>query len=99
MTTGEVHESITTERELAYTTVMTILTRLWEKGELSRHKEGRSYTYEPVVGRDERIAQRMQDVLAAAGDPRLALNSFAASLSKTQRSALRQALEQERRER
>jgi predicted transcriptional regulator len=31
--------------EVAYTTVMTVLTRLWKKGELTRQKEGRTYLY------------------------------------------------------
>ncbi|MFB7511435.1 BlaI/MecI/CopY family transcriptional regulator, partial [Streptomyces broussonetiae] len=37
--------------ELAYTTVLTILSRLYDKGMLVRHREGRGYAYEP--GRDE----------------------------------------------
>ena len=33
------------KNELAYTTVMTVLTRLYKKGVLSRKKEGRQYLY------------------------------------------------------
>lgn len=40
------------DRALAYTTVMTILVRLHEKGYLRRTKEGRHYRYEAAV--DER---------------------------------------------
>lgn len=92
MTTGAVHEVVAADRRLAYTTVMTILTRLWEKGELTRHKQGRAYAYEPVVGREQRVAQRMQAVLGAAADHALALNAFADSLPDDQRAALRKAL-------
>ena len=39
-------------RQLAYTTIMTILERLARKGVVGRHKVGRSFVYEPLVGRD-----------------------------------------------
>ena len=43
MTPRDVHEVITTSRrQLAYTTVMTILVRLWEKGMLEREPRGRA---------------------------------------------------------
>ena len=35
------------KKKLAYTTVMTILTRLYEKGFVKRHKESRQYLYSP----------------------------------------------------
>lgn len=92
MTPGEVHEVVAADRTLAYTTVMTILARLWEKGELTRSKQGRAYAYEPVAGREERIAQRMRAVLGAAEDHTLALNAFADALADEQRAALRNAL-------
>lgn len=38
-----------TERKLAYTTVMTILVRLHEKGYTSRTQTGRTYTYEAAM--------------------------------------------------
>ena len=37
------------ERQLAYTTVMTILVRLHEKGLVTRQKEGRLYRYSAAV--------------------------------------------------
>lgn len=92
MTPGAVHEVVAADRTLAYTTVMTILTRLWEKGELTRRREGRAYAYEPVVSREQRVAQRMQAVLGAAEDHALALNAFANALPDEQRAALRKAL-------
>ena len=38
-------------RDLAYTTVMTVLTRLHNKGILSRKKEGRQFLYQPESGK------------------------------------------------
>jgi predicted transcriptional regulator len=87
-----VHEVVAADRELAYTTVMTILTRLWEKGELTRRKQGRSFAYQPVVGREQRVAERMRAILSATEDHTLALNAFADSLREEERAALRRAL-------
>lgn len=39
----------TTHRKLAYTTVMTILVRLHEKGYVSRSQGGRTYTYQATM--------------------------------------------------
>jgi predicted transcriptional regulator len=46
----------------AYTTVSTLLTRLAEKGLLSRHKEGRNFSYRAVVGREEFLHTRVAAV-------------------------------------
>ena len=44
-TVREVFEQLTTGRDLAYTTVMTVMDRLWRKGLLSRDLRGRAYQY------------------------------------------------------
>ena len=43
---------------LAYTTVMTVMARLAEKGILTRRKQGRGYVYEPAVRDAAEIAVR-----------------------------------------
>jgi predicted transcriptional regulator len=55
-----VRERLYPRRDLAYTTVMTMLDRLVRKQAVSRRKEGRSFVYTPVVTRDEirRLAVR-----------------------------------------
>jgi predicted transcriptional regulator len=45
-------------RPLAYTTVMTVMARLAEKGVLLRRKAGRGYLYEPAVHDAAEIAVR-----------------------------------------
>jgi predicted transcriptional regulator len=55
---------------LAYTTVMTVMTRLAEKDVLRRVKDGRGYLYEPAVSDEAGIAVR--DVLRDFGDSALA---------------------------
>jgi predicted transcriptional regulator len=41
----------------AYTTIMTTLDRLYRKGLLLRHKQGRAFAYEPQWGRDELLSE------------------------------------------
>jgi len=47
-TVADVRERILEDRDVAYTTVMTVLKTLAEKGYLEYHKEGRSYVYAPA---------------------------------------------------
>ncbi len=47
-TVADVRERILEDRDVAYTTVMTVLKKLADKGYLDYHKEGRSYVYQPA---------------------------------------------------
>lgn len=58
------------EPKLAYTTVMTVLTRLADKGILDRHQQGRGYVYVPAVTGPAGIAVR--EVLRDFGDAAVA---------------------------
>ena len=44
-TVREVHDSLSDARELAYTTIMTVMTRLHSRGLLEREKDGRAFVY------------------------------------------------------
>jgi predicted transcriptional regulator len=48
----DVREVLTRNRNLAYTTVMTVLERLTRRGGVSRKKVGRSFVYAPAVTRE-----------------------------------------------
>ena len=61
----DVHKVLETRRELAYTTVMTTITRLFQKELLTRHKKGRRYMYVPVMTRAEFIAAMTREVLSS----------------------------------
>ncbi|MDP8959704.1 MAG: BlaI/MecI/CopY family transcriptional regulator [Actinomycetota bacterium] len=91
-TPGEVQEALTPERDLAYTTVMTVLVRLWQKGLLERHRDGRAYAYHPVESREEWAARRMGQLLAAAGNRSQALGHFLQALGAPERAQLRRLL-------
>ena len=78
--------------DLAYTTVMTILTRLWQKRLVVRKRRGRAFAYEPAVSEAELTARRMHESLSASSDPKAALVTFVGSLSRPQARALRALL-------
>jgi predicted transcriptional regulator len=83
-------------RELAYTTVMTVLDRLAKKGFVRRQRDGRAWQYEPVNSREGYVAQLMLDALALTGDRDAALTRFAREVSVPEAEVLSQALEQAR---
>lgn len=49
----EVRVSVSRNRPLAYTTVLTLLDRLSRRGAVSRRKEGRGFRYQPSIDRDK----------------------------------------------
>src|SRR5271170_7638347 len=51
-TVRDVREILVGSRNLAYTTVMTVLDRLERRGGVSRRKHGRSFVYAPKVSQD-----------------------------------------------
>lgn len=94
---GEVHAVVNRRRRLAYTTIMTTMTRLWEKGRLDRRRRGRAFEYRPCLDRTEYAAHRMNEFLSEAGDPRSALTHFVSAMDPTEVAALRRVLNQRRR--
>ena len=94
VTPGQVHDELRRTRNLAYTTAMTILVRLYRKGLLEREPAGRAFAYRPRVSRDQWAAGRMNDALTSAGDASLALAHFVESLPADQVDELRNALRQ-----
>lgn len=52
-TVRDVHESLMTRRDLAYTTVMTTMARLASKGLLARDTSGLAHRYHATVSREE----------------------------------------------
>lgn len=79
-------------RELAYTTVMTVLDRLAGKGMVQREREGRAWRYRAAASREAYIAQLMLDALDLGGSRDAALVRFARSVTGTEAEVLRAAL-------
>jgi predicted transcriptional regulator len=75
--------------ELAYTTLTTVLTRLWEKGRLDRDRRGRSFLYKPVRSEAEHRAAAMRNSLGHAADRGAVLSSFVDALDADDLDVLR----------
>jgi predicted transcriptional regulator len=90
LTPGEVRDRLGCG--LAYTTVVTILSRLHAKGVLTRAKAGRAYTYIPVADEPGLAARRMQRVLDGQADREMVLARFVSGLSAADESLLRRML-------
>ena len=82
-----------TERDLAHTTVMTVLERLAKKGFALRERDGRAWLYQAAASREAYVTELMLSALDQAGDRQAALAGFARSVSDAEARALRTALE------
>ncbi|MER7365578.1 BlaI/MecI/CopY family transcriptional regulator [Nonomuraea wenchangensis] len=80
------------DRDLAPTTVMTVLDRLTRKGFLHRTRDGRAWRYQPAESRDAYIAELMLEALGMTGDRSAALTRFAQAVSGPEADILRRAL-------
>jgi predicted transcriptional regulator len=96
LTPGEVHEILTARRPLAYTTVMTILVRLWQKGRVQRQRDGRAFVYRPHLSREQHAATRMGQLLTGVADRPAVLSHFLSALPAADRAQLRRILRSER---
>lgn len=79
---------------LAYTTVITILTRLLAKGVVSRERSGRSFAWLPVSDEAGLAAHRMRRVLDGERDREAVLASFVTGLGPDDERLLRDLLGQ-----
>lgn len=78
--------------ELAYTTVITILTRLLGKQAVTRSRSGRSFLWTPVADEAGLTALRMRRLLDERDDRDAVLSSFVSALSPHDERVLRSLL-------
>lgn len=92
-TVREVHEELAREREIAYTTVMTVLQRLARKRLALEAREGRAYLYRSTASRGSVTADLMREALDGAGpaDRTQALTLFVQNALPTDVAVLRDA--------
>ncbi|MBT0568205.1 BlaI/MecI/CopY family transcriptional regulator [Williamsia sp. CHRR-6] len=96
-TVRQVHEAISRDRELAYTTVMTVLQRLAKKKLVSQIRDDRAHQYTPTRRREDMVAGLMVDALREADETtsrHAALVSFVGRVGADEANALRQALDE-----
>ena len=87
-------------RDIAYTTVMTTIVRLYDKGLLRRTRDGRRYLYSPKLTREEFLQSTAREVLDGAVGGQQALAMLAEKVSDASAAELDEleALIRQRRE-
>ncbi len=93
-TVREVLDCFVGEREIAYTTVMTVLDRLSKKGLVTRVRDGRAWRYRPAGSREALTAQTMRRTLEEMDvtDRRTALLHFLDGATEGEIADLKDAL-------
>ncbi|MFD5426693.1 BlaI/MecI/CopY family transcriptional regulator [Streptomyces sp. NPDC127084] len=92
VTVREVLEDLQQERSIAYTTVMTVMDNLHQKGWVRREVEGRAYRYTAVSTRAAYSAALMNEAWSKSDNPAAALVAFFGMMSPEQREALQDAI-------
>ncbi|BCB83147.1 hypothetical protein Psuf_004600 [Phytohabitans suffuscus] len=92
LTPGEVRERLDPSLALSYSTVVTTLTRLYEKDAVTRHRDGRAYRYGALDDAAALVARRMSHLLAAEPDHVPVLRRFVRSLNADDEQTLRDLL-------
>lgn len=76
----DVHETLSRDRDLAYTTVMTVLDRLAKKNLVLRSLEGRAWLYRPARSRVSSVTAEVVELLSRLSpDERVAVLAAAAA--------------------
>ncbi|MFC5591647.1 BlaI/MecI/CopY family transcriptional regulator [Sporosarcina soli] len=94
----QLNENQDDQKEYAYTTIMTVMSRLVEKGVLKKEKSGRKYLYQAVFQKDEYIKhksdQAVKGLLNRFGD--VAISRFVDTVGSDpeQLNKLKQFIEQ-----
>jgi predicted transcriptional regulator len=95
-TVAEVREAL--EDEMAYTTVLTVLRRLEEKGFVGHEEEGRAHRYHPLIQRREARESALERLTKKLfqGSPELLLTHLVSNrkLSGAQRRRLRELMDE-----
>jgi len=95
----DVLDRLDTGKDLAYTTVMTVLDNLHRKGWVRRELDGKAYRYKPSLSRAEAATRALRDVLESSGDPEAVLLQFASTVSEREGEVLRSGLRRKTRRR
>lgn len=90
MTPAEVRQAL--DQRLAYTTVMSTLSRLYRKGLVTRTARGRGYAYSAAVREDDHTAHAMAELLRRRNDRAAILSRFVSTLNAEDEALLQQLL-------
>ncbi|MGO1319463.1 MAG: BlaI/MecI/CopY family transcriptional regulator [Galactobacter sp.] len=96
VTASEVRDDLASsgsEKTLAVTTVLTVLSRLEKKGLVTRERQTRPHIYRTTATREEHTVKLMEDALGTASDREAVLVRFAGAISEGDAAALRRILD------
>jgi BlaI family penicillinase repressor len=93
-----VRDALAPERDLAYTSVMTVMSIMVDKGYLKRSKRGGSYVYRPVITQASTARRMLDDVVNRVYDGSVGLAALhlleSKDLSEEELKALRKLLDE-----
>lgn len=92
MSVRQVLDGLHDDRDLAYTTVATVLENLHRKQWVERERVGRVWFYRPRVRSSEHAASLMREALAASDSPRATFLKFVDEISDEEAALLRELL-------
>jgi predicted transcriptional regulator len=92
-TVRDVFERLQQERHIAYTTVMSTMDNLYQKGFLDRDRDGRAYRYRTLTSRAAYRAELMQHALGTEAEREAVLTHFVGRLSEEERQRLQMVLQ------
>ena len=95
-TVGEVWQAVSSQRPVARNTVLTLITRLEEKGWLRRHEEGNVLRYSAVVPKQaalRQIARRLVDTAFGGSAEGLIMTLLGDDLSEGEAERIRALLD------
>ncbi|MGH2573291.1 MAG: BlaI/MecI/CopY family transcriptional regulator [Actinomycetota bacterium] len=98
-TVREVHGELGSKRDLAYTTVMTVMDRLWRKGLLRREPRGRAFQYIAAISEAEFTAGLMHSLLGSSRNRKEVLAHFLKGMKKADGAQLLRLAEEAARRR
>ncbi|REF36020.1 BlaI/MecI/CopY family transcriptional regulator [Thermasporomyces composti] len=82
------------DRDLAYTTVATVLENLYRKGWVTRRRLGRVWHYRARIASSDHAASVMREALAASKSPRATFLKFVDQISDEEAAMLRELLDE-----
>ncbi|WP_426503346.1 BlaI/MecI/CopY family transcriptional regulator [Dactylosporangium sp. McL0621] len=92
---GEVRERVDPAGRLSYSAVVTTLTRLHERGAVTRRRDGRAYRYGALSDAAGLVADRISRLLTAQSDRASVLRRFVSRLSEQDERLLRDLLNED----
>ncbi len=85
-------QSMLVDRELAATTILTVLSRLEKKGFVARTRDARPHRYRAAASREEHMADLMHEVLGTASNRTAVLERFVGQVTPEEAETLRRLL-------